>query len=135
LFNLLQGEGEDEVRAGEVGTVGDLKVISADGLICAAAAGMGTAGLVGTVEGSNGIIPGWRIGLGIAICHFIVPVVLSIAFSELMRKFGWIKPGDQLLELHKDNQNEDEKDKSSSDTAEIDEQDDDKATDAPPTAV
>ena len=50
--------------------------------------GMGTAGLVGlfaTIEGSGGKIPAWRIGVGIALRHFVLPVILNIAISEFMR--------------------------------------------------
>jgi uncharacterized membrane protein len=87
------------------------------GLECvSAASGMGTAGLVGlfgTIEGSQGVIPNWRIGVGILICHFLGPIVLSIVLSEVMRKFGWIKPGDQLLPMpvsvHKGKEDEEAK--------------------------
>lgn len=64
--------------------------------------GMGTAGLVGlfaTIEGSSGKIPAWRIGVGIALCHFVLPAILNIAISEFMRWRGWIKLGDQKLEV------------------------------------
>jgi uncharacterized membrane protein len=95
------------------------------GLECvAAASGMGTAGLVGlfgTIEGSSGIIPSWKIGLGITFCHFILPIVVSLGISELMRKFGWIKFGDQLLELHKgdhEEPQEEEKDKDKEESTE-----------------
>jgi uncharacterized membrane protein len=69
----------------------------------AAAAGMGTAGLVGlfgTIDGSSGIIPSWRIGIGITVCHFLLPIGLSLTISEFMRCRGWIKFGDQALGLH-----------------------------------
>jgi uncharacterized membrane protein len=29
--------------------------------------------------------------------HFIAPAGLTLLFSELMRRKGWIKPGDMLL--------------------------------------
>jgi uncharacterized membrane protein len=69
----------------------------------AAAAGMGTAGLVGlfgTIDGSSGIIPAWKIGVGITLSHFLLPIGLSIGISEFMRWRGWIKFGDQMLDLH-----------------------------------
>jgi uncharacterized membrane protein len=79
-----------------------------------AAAGMGTAGLVGlfgTIDGSGGKIPAWQVAVGITVCHFVAPIILSVAISELMRWFGWIKLGDQLLELHKENEEAEEKKK------------------------
>lgn len=66
------------------------------------ASGMGTAGLVGlfgTIEGSSGKIPSWKIGVGITLCHFILPAILNLAISEFMRWRGWIKFGQQKLEV------------------------------------
>ncbi len=71
------------------------------GLRCnAAGGGMGTSGLVGvfgTIDASAGIIPDWQLGLGIALCLFIIPAAVSLLVSELMRKFGAMKLGDQAL--------------------------------------
>ncbi len=39
----------------------------------------------------------WRIALGVGVCYFIVPALVALGVSELMRKFGWIKCGDMLL--------------------------------------
>lgn len=61
----------------------------------AAGGGMGTSGLVGlfgTIEASQGVIPDWKIGVGITLCMFIIPTVVCFAASEIMRKFNWIKP-------------------------------------------
>jgi hypothetical protein len=33
----------------------------------------------------------------IALLHFILPAVLTLIFSEIMRKKGHIKPGDMKL--------------------------------------
>ena len=60
-----------------------------------AGAGMGTSGLVGqfnalAVMGTKSI---WQI----AIVHFILPAILSLIFSEFMRRKGYIKTGDMLL--------------------------------------
>ncbi|MBE6600136.1 MAG: PTS sugar transporter subunit IIC [Ruminococcaceae bacterium] len=66
--------------------------------------GMGTCGLLGPI----GIILGWFSGsypvtvgfmdwLGLALICFILPAVLSLAFSELLYKIGWIKKGDLTL--------------------------------------
>ena len=74
------------------------------GLNCTAAGGgMGTSGLVGifgTIEASAkaGLSP-WLIALGIALCLFIIPAGVSLLISELMRKKGWIKLGDQKLDV------------------------------------
>ena len=41
----------------------------------------------------------WPVLLGmILLLHFIAPAALSLLFSEFMRKKGWIKTGDMLLE-------------------------------------
>ncbi len=61
-----------------------------------AGAGMGTSGLVGqfntiSTMGSKAIVP-------ILLLHFIFPAILSIIFSNFMRKKGWIKDGDMLLD-------------------------------------
>jgi uncharacterized membrane protein len=89
-----------------------------------AGAGMGTAGLVGifgTIEGSDKIVAPWKIGVGITLCHFVLPALISLGLSELMRKFGWIKLGDQLLPLPENERNagaeEEKEDKEASDGA------------------
>ena len=66
-----------------------------------AGGGMGTSGLVGVVETIkySADIAGWKVGLGIALCMFIIPAVVCIVVSELMRKKGWIKPDYLKLEL------------------------------------
>ena len=63
-------------------------------------AGMGTCGLVGPL----GVVTAaaeknasfW---LGLALVCFVLPAVLTLGFSEAMRKLGWIKPGDLKLDL------------------------------------
>ena len=71
------------------------------GLRCnAAGGGMGTSGLVGvfgTVDASMGAIPDWQLGLGIVLCLFVIPAGVSLLVSEILRKFGVIKFGDQSL--------------------------------------
>ncbi len=73
------------------------------GLRCGAAGGgMGTSGLVGVfdvISASSGIIPNWKIGVGIAVCMFIIPVVVCVLLSEILRKYNVIKYGDMQLEL------------------------------------
>lgn len=73
---------------------------------------MGTCGLVGPI----GVVTGWmhpsekalELGLhamqpgiwdwlGLALVCFVLPAIISLSVSELMRKKGWIKPGDYKL--------------------------------------
>lgn len=72
------------------------------GLRCnASGGGMGTSGLVGvfgTIDASQGVIPDWQLGVGIVLCLFILPAAISFGVSELMRKTGAIKFGDQQLD-------------------------------------
>ncbi|HBF86174.1 MAG TPA: toxin regulator PfoR, partial [Clostridiales bacterium] len=66
----------------------------------AAGGGMGTSGLVGvfgTIEASADM-NGWLLALAIILLLFVLPAVISFAFSELFRKIGWIKEGDQKLQ-------------------------------------
>ena len=60
-------------------------------------AGMGTCGLVGPIGviDSTEWSPLMWIGL-VAVC-VVLPAALSLVFSEIMRKLGWIKKGDMLL--------------------------------------
>ena len=64
-----------------------------------AGAGMGTSGLVGqfgTIEAmgaSSSVL--WQIGL----LHIILPAVITLLFTEFMRKKGWIKFGDLKLDI------------------------------------
>lgn len=68
----------------------------------ATGAGMGTAGLVGqimtwqtmTVSESSTVVL-----IKIFVIQIILPAVVTLSFSELMRKKGWIKQGDMKLEL------------------------------------
>ena len=62
-------------------------------------AGMGTCGLVGPLGifadmgfNANSII-------GTVLLCIVLPAVLSLVFSEIMRKIGWIKAGDLKLDL------------------------------------
>ncbi|MBQ9979731.1 MAG: PTS sugar transporter subunit IIC [Oscillospiraceae bacterium] len=63
--------------------------------------GMGTCGIVGPLMGFQamteaGVAPVAAI-VQIVIMHFIAPAVLSLIFSEAMRKLKWIKYGDMKL--------------------------------------
>ncbi len=68
----------------------------------AVGAGMGTAGLVGVIDmigTSAGVIEPWLLALGVIVVCFLLPAVISLAVSELLRKVGWIKQGDMKIEL------------------------------------
>lgn len=63
-----------------------------------AGAGMGTSGLVGqlmtfSVMGFSGDVL-----TPVVLLHFIGPAALSLTFAFILRKIGWIKPGDMKLE-------------------------------------
>ena len=66
--------------------------------------GMGTCGFVGQI----GVYTGWvNTGkvitpmdwVGLTLICFILPAVLSVVFCNVLRKWGWIKPGDLKLEV------------------------------------
>jgi uncharacterized membrane protein len=67
----------------------------------AAGGGMGTSGLVGLFgiidSCSTYAVPTINIVLGIVLCLFVIPTVVSLAVSEFMRKKEWIKFGDMKL--------------------------------------
>lgn len=73
------------------------------GLRCnAVGGGMGTSGLVGIFGAIDayaevGMPDGVMLALGIVMCCFVIPAVVCLALSEIMRKLGWIKFGDQSL--------------------------------------
>lgn len=74
----------------------------------AISSGMGTCGMVGPI----GVYTGWVADvssgamaaitafdwIGLVLICFILPAVLSWAFCQVLRKIGWIKPGDLTLE-------------------------------------
>jgi uncharacterized membrane protein len=63
-------------------------------------AGMGTCGIVGPLgviaESDIGSVTFW---IGLVLLCFVLPAVLTLIFSEIMRKFGWIREGDLKLDL------------------------------------
>lgn len=62
--------------------------------------GMGTSGLVGVfgvIDASSEILDTWKIVVGIILCLFIIPAAVSFFISEIFRKKGLIKFGDQSL--------------------------------------
>lgn len=70
-------------------------------LMCnASGGGMGTSGLVGvfgTIEASTGVISTGMMWTGIILLMFVLPAIISLVVSEILRKIGWIKPNDMLL--------------------------------------
>lgn len=64
-------------------------------------AGMGTCGMVGPIGcfsdmSASGTLDA-KAWIGMAVVCIIAPAVLSLIFSEIMRKLGWIKPDDMKL--------------------------------------
>ncbi len=62
-------------------------------------AGMGTCGLVGPLGILTDVGTGWQTWVGILVVCIIAPAILSLIFSEIMRKIGWIKENDLKLDL------------------------------------
>lgn len=64
--------------------------------------GMGTSGLVGvfgTIDASMAVgLETYKLVLGIVLCLFVIPAVVSFAVSEILRKTNVIKYGDQSLD-------------------------------------
>ncbi|MBE5762530.1 MAG: PTS sugar transporter subunit IIC, partial [Clostridiales bacterium] len=66
-------------------------------------AGMGTSGLVGqfgawaamSAQGMSPVV----IITQIVVMHVILPAILTLIFSEVLRKIGWIKENDLKLDL------------------------------------
>ena len=61
--------------------------------------GMGTSGLVGVfgVIDASATLQPWVTVLGIVLLMFVLPAVICFTLSEIFRKIGWIKEGDQKL--------------------------------------
>lgn len=62
-------------------------------------AGMGTCGLVGPIGVFSAMGFGVNSVVGVLLVCIILPAVLSLIFSEIMRKFGLIKFNDMKLDL------------------------------------
>jgi uncharacterized membrane protein len=68
----------------------------------ASGGGMGTSGLVGQLMTWDTMIDHSEpsvLFFKIVLLHFILPAILTLVFSEVMRKKGWIKMGDMKLEV------------------------------------
>lgn len=64
--------------------------------------GMGTSGLVGQLMTWETMIQSGTPGVLLAkilLLHFVLPAILTLLISELMRKKGWIKKGDMKLNI------------------------------------
>ncbi len=60
-------------------------------------AGMGTCGLVGLIGVATATPASAMMWVGMLLCCILLPGALSLVFSEIMRKLGWIREGDMKL--------------------------------------
>ncbi len=65
----------------------------------AAGAGMGTCGLVGPIGIYTAMENTSSMWAGMLLICLILPAILSLVFGEVLRKAGWIRPGDLKLDL------------------------------------
>ncbi|MCI9576066.1 MAG: PTS sugar transporter subunit IIC [Clostridiales bacterium] len=66
----------------------------------ATGAGMGTSGLVGqfgTFAAMSGTTPVWWLMIEIFLLHFLFPAILALGIDWMLRKIGWVRPGDMKL--------------------------------------
>ena len=56
-------------------------------------AGMGTCGLVGPIGIVAASGTSARVWAGIAVLCVLLPAVLSVLFTEIIKKLGWIREG------------------------------------------
>lgn len=75
---------------------------AAFGIMCdATGSGMGTAGLVGVIQtftsSINGGLDWWYVLIAVLVCYIVVPALVALGVSELMRKKNWIKFGDMKI--------------------------------------
>lgn len=65
--------------------------------------GMGSAGFVGQFSAYGSMTEGGMSGgmamILILVMHFVLPALITLGVSELMRKKGWIKQGDMALDV------------------------------------
>jgi len=60
---------------------------------------MGTCGLVGPIGIFSASGSGAMTIIGVILICVVFPAILSLLFSEILRKIGWIKAGDMKLEM------------------------------------
>lgn len=63
----------------------------------AAGAGMGTSGFVGQFMAFESMGFSWTTALYVALCHFILPALISLMLARYFYKKNWIKTGDMRL--------------------------------------
>ncbi len=61
------------------------------------AAGMGTCGMVGPIGVIDATESGTMKWVGLVLICIVLPAILSLIFSEILRKINWIKKDDMLL--------------------------------------
>lgn len=69
----------------------------------ATGSGMGSAGLVGQIMTYQTMIKTTNTTIVLAeiiVMHFIFPAILAFFFTNMMKKWGWIKNGDMKLEVN-----------------------------------
>ena len=70
------------------------------GLECSGvSAGMGTCGIVGPLGVFTDMGFNASSIVGVILVCLVLPAILSLVFSEIMRKLGWIREGDMKLDL------------------------------------
>ena len=62
-------------------------------------AGMGTCGIVGPLGVFTDMGFNTTSIVGVILVCLVLPAILSLVFSEIMRKLGWIREGDMKLDL------------------------------------
>ena len=62
-------------------------------------AGMGTCGIVGPLGVFTDMGFNTTSIVGVILVCIVLPAILSLVFSEIMRKLGWIREGDMKLDL------------------------------------
>ena len=62
-------------------------------------AGMGTSGFVGQFGAIDAMGSSPAVLMQIALMHFLLPALTTLAIAEVMRKVGLIKPGEMKLDL------------------------------------
>lgn len=60
--------------------------------------GMGTSGFVGQVGTLAAMGDSSEVWLSIGLLHFVLPAVLTLAFAAVLRRIGWIRPGDLKID-------------------------------------
>ncbi|APC47000.1 PTS transporter subunit IIC [Virgibacillus halodenitrificans] len=63
----------------------------------ASGAGMGTSGFVGQIMTFESMGFSMNVVWSVVILHIVAPAIIAFLFAELLRKKGWIKPGDMKI--------------------------------------